>query len=112
MLLDDSQGGSVLEVKTPALVKTTTEVRGSIKETFEEAQENLVIVISNSDPVGAVIGLKHLKLLEEAIERQETERLAAIAEDRLRRLREGTEQLLDEDEFWARVPKARKKGRS
>lgn len=101
----------MLAVKTPALVKTTTEVRGSIKETFEEAQQSLVIVISNSDPVGAVIGLKHLKLLEEAIERQETERLAAIAEDRLRRLREGSEQLLDEDEVWAGVPKARKKRR-
>jgi hypothetical protein len=107
--MDDSQGGSVLEVRHPALVKTTTEVRGSIKETFEEAQENLVIVISNSDPVGAVIGLKHLKLLEQALERQETERLATIAEDRLRRLREGTEELLDEDEFWESVPKTRKK---
>lgn len=101
----------MLEVNTPALVKTTTEVRGSIKETFEEAQDNLVIVTSNSDLVGAVIGLKHLKLLEEAIERTETERLAAIAEDRLRRLGEGTEELLDEDEFWASAPKARKKRR-
>jgi PHD/YefM family antitoxin component YafN of YafNO toxin-antitoxin module len=107
--MDDSQGGSVLEVKGPALVKTTTEIRGSIKETFEEAQETLVYVTSNSDPVGAVIGLKHLKLLEEAIEKQETERLAAIAEDRFRRLREGTEELLDENEFWASVPRPRKK---
>lgn len=102
----------MLEVKGPALVKTTTEIRGSIKETFEEAQENLVYVISNSDPVGAVIGLKHLKLLEQAIERQETERLATIAEDRFRRLREGTEELLDEDQFWEGVPKPRKRRRS
>lgn len=101
----------MLEVNTPALVKTTTEVRGSIKETFEEAQDSLVIVTSNGDPVGGVIGLKHLRLLEEAIERQVTERLAAVAEDRLRRLHEGSEELLDEDEVWASVSKIRKKRR-
>jgi hypothetical protein len=107
--MDDSQGGSVLEVKAPAVVKATSEVRNNIKETFDEAQERVVYVMNNRKPLGAVIGLKHLKLLEAALEREAEERLAAIAEQRYQRYLEGKEELLDEEEFRSRLRKERKR---
>lgn len=94
----------MLEINLPkARVATTTEVRKNFKETLEDAQEGVVYVVANNQKLGAVIGLKHLELLEAALEREAEERMIAVAAQRLKGIREGTDELLDEDEFWERV---------
>ena len=83
-----------------ARVATITEVRENLKDTFEQAQERVVYVVSNSKKLGAVIGPKHLELLEAALEREAEQRMIAVATARLESLKNGEGELLDEDEFW------------
>ena len=91
----------MLEINSPrARVATISEVRQKLRETFEQAREGVVYVVSNNETVGAVIGARHLELLEKALEREENERMLAIAKARLEQLQADESGLMDEDDFW------------
>jgi hypothetical protein len=94
----------MLEINSPrASVATITEVRENLRETFETAQNKVVYVVSNNQKLGAVIGARHLELLEQALEREEDARMLAIAKARLERLKQDEAGLLDEDDFWEKM---------
>ena len=106
MLYNKAQGAFVLDINSPnARVATISEIRNKLKETFDQAQERVVYVVSNNQKLGAVLGPKHLELLEEALEREAEARMLAVAEARLKSLRDGDSDLLDEDEFWGEKAK-------
>ncbi|MEJ7810800.1 MAG: type II toxin-antitoxin system prevent-host-death family antitoxin [Gemmatimonadaceae bacterium] len=82
-----------------AAIATATELRRDVKGTFAEARErDRVYVTSDGKPLGMILSIEMGRLFDELLEER---RLARIATDRLRAIRDGTDTLLDEDEFWA-----------
>jgi hypothetical protein len=66
----------------------------------EKAQEKPVYLLRAGEPVGGIVSIEMLELLQDVLEDRY---ISDAAQQRLQQLRDGTEELLDEDDFWARA---------
>ncbi|HEX8453840.1 MAG TPA: hypothetical protein VF647_17185 [Longimicrobium sp.] len=70
------------------------------KQTIERAQDKPVYLLRDGEPVGGIVSLEMLELLQDVLEDRY---LSDVAAQRLQRIRDGGEDLLDEDDFWMRA---------
>ncbi len=81
-----------------AAVVTTSEAKRDIPGTFKVAENHRVYVTKDGQPIGGMVSMAMMGLLEEALaDRQMT----TVASRRLDAIREGSDQLLEADDFFA-----------
>jgi hypothetical protein len=92
---------TMLVIDAPgAAVVTTSEVKKDLPGTFRLAKERRVYVTADGQPIGGIVGMETMQLLEEFLPDLE---LFAHATSRLAAIRRGDDVLLDEDDFRARA---------
>ena len=91
MLIIDAPGAAVV---------TTSEVKKDLSGTFKLAKERRIYVTSDGQPIGGIVGMATMQLLEEFLPDLE---LFALASSRWAAIRAGEDALLDEDDFRARA---------
>lgn len=70
------------------------------RQTIEKAQEKPVYLLRDGEPVGGIVSIHMLELLQDVLEDRY---ISDMAEQRLEAIRDGSDELLDEDEFWAQA---------
>ena len=88
----------MFEIRGSAAIATMGDLKTRTKQTIEKAQEKPVYLLRDGEPVGGIVSLEMLELLQDALEERY---MSAIAQARLKALREGDAELLEETEFWA-----------
>lgn len=83
-----------------ALIATVSELKTKTKQTIGAAQRGPVYLVRDGQPVAGIINMEMMAVLEEALEDR---RMARVASVRLDAIRQGEDELLDEDAFWAEV---------
>jgi hypothetical protein len=83
-----------------AAVVTTSELKQDLLGTFKLAAERRIYVTADGQPIGGIVGMETMHLLEEFLPDLE---LFAAASSRLAATRAGEDALLDEDDFRARA---------
>ena len=97
-------GATMLVIDAPrAAVVSTTEVKNDVRGAFKMAEEYRVYVTKDGQPIGGIISMAMMRILEDALENLQ---IAGIATDRLAAVRAGADTLLDADEFFARADAA------
>lgn len=90
----------VFETRGSAAFATMSELKNHAKRTIEKAQERPVYLLRDGEPVGGIVSIEMLEVLQDVLEDRY---ISDVAQQRLQALRDGTDNLLDEDEFWARA---------
>jgi len=88
----------MFEIRGSAAIATMGDLKTRTKQTIDKAQEKPVYLLRDGEPVGGIVSLEMLELLQDALEERY---MSAIAQARLKALREGDAELLEETEFWA-----------
>jgi hypothetical protein len=83
-----------------AAVVTATELKQDVRGAFTVAEEHRVYVTKDGQPIGGLVSMELMEILEEALADRQ---LAAIAVERFAAVKAGTDVLLDEKEFFARA---------
>ena len=86
-----------------AAVISTTEVKKDVRGAFKAAEDYRVYVTKDGQPIGGIISMQMMGILEDALENLQ---IAGIATDRLAAVRAGAEALLDADDFFAQADAA------
>ncbi len=60
-------------------------------------------LLRDGEPIGGIVSLEMLELLQDVLEDRY---ISSIGEQRLQSIREGEDNLLDADDFWARADAA------
>lgn len=87
----------MFETRGSAAFATMSELKNRAKQTIEKAQERPVYLLRDGEPVGGIVSIEMLEVLQDVLEDRY---ISDLARQRLQSLREGTDDLLDEDEFW------------
>ena len=90
----------MFEVRGSAAFATMGDLKTQARRTVEMAQERPVYLLRDGEPVGGIVSMEMLDILQEALE---DGYVAQVARERLDAIREGAEDLIDEEEFWARA---------
>ena len=90
----------MFETRGAAAFATMGELKNRAKQTIAKAQERPVYLLRDGEPVGGIVSMEMMELLQEVLEERY---ISAVAQQRLQAVRAGTEELLEEDEFWARA---------
>jgi len=92
---------SMLVITAPgAAVVTTTEVKRDIPGAFKVAEERRVYVTKDGQPIGGLVSMAMMELLEEALADRQ---IGAVAARRLEAIRAGDDDLIDADEFFTQA---------
>ena len=91
MLVIDAPGAAVV---------TISEVKKDLPGTFKLAKERRIYVTADGQPIGGIVGMETMQLLEEILPDLE---LFALARSRLAAIRAGEDALVGEDESRARA---------
>ncbi len=83
-----------------AAVVTTTEVKRDIPGAFKVAEEHRVYVTKDGQPIGGLVSMAMMELLEEALADRQ---IGAVASRRLEALRAGADELMDADDFFTKA---------
>jgi PHD/YefM family antitoxin component YafN of YafNO toxin-antitoxin module len=90
----------MFDTRGSAAFATVGDLKTRAKQTIEKAQEKPVYLLRNGEPVGGIVSIEMLELLQDVLEDRY---IADVAHQRLQALRDGTDELLNEDDFWARA---------
>lgn len=83
-----------------AAVVTATELKQDVRRAFAVAEEHRVYVTKDGQPIGGLVSMEMMEILEEALADRQ---LAALAAERFAAVKAGTDELLDEKAFLARA---------
>lgn len=83
-----------------AAVATTTEVKKDVRGAFKVAEEHRLYVTKDGQPIGGIVSMAMMAVLEEALEDR---KIASVATRRLAAVRSGAEALMDADDFFAKA---------
>jgi hypothetical protein len=86
-----------------AAVVSTTEVKKDVRGAFKTAEEYRVYVTKDGQPIGGIVSMEMMDLLENALENLQ---IARIATDRLAAVRTGADILLDAEDFFTQADAA------
>jgi PHD/YefM family antitoxin component YafN of YafNO toxin-antitoxin module len=92
----------MFETRGAAAFATMGDLKNRLRETIEKAKERPVYLLRDGEPVGGLVSMQMMEILQEALEDLY---IADVARKRLEAVRTGKEELLDEDEFWAEAGK-------
>lgn len=87
----------MFETRGSAAFATMGELKTRAKQTIERAQEKPVYVLRDGKPVGGIVSVEMLELLQDVLEERY---ISEVAQQRLRAIGDGADELLDDDEFW------------
>jgi len=88
-------------IKAPgAAVVTTSEAKRDIPGTFRVAERHRVYVTKDGQPIGGMVSMSMMAILEETLADRETTEVAA---SRLQSVRDGGDDLLDADDFFSQA---------
>jgi PHD/YefM family antitoxin component YafN of YafNO toxin-antitoxin module len=90
----------MFETRGSAAFATMGDLKARAKETIEKAQEKPVYLLRDGAPVAGIVSIEMLELLQDILEDRY---LSEVAQQRLQAVRDGVDDLLDEEEFWARA---------
>lgn len=90
----------MFETRGSAAFATMGDLKNRAKQTIEKAQEKPVYLLRDGEPVGGIVSIEMLELLQDVLEDRY---ISDVAQQRLQALRDGTDELLDEDDFWAQA---------
>lgn len=90
----------MFETRGSAVFATMGDLKMRAKQTIEKAQEKPVYLLRDGEPVGGIVSLEMLELLQDVLEDRY---LSDVAGQRLQAIRDGSDELLDEEDFWARA---------
>lgn len=86
-----------------AAVVSTTEVKKDVRGAFKTAESYRVYVTKDGQPIGGIISMAMMGILENALENLQ---MAGIATGRLAAVRTGADTLLDADDFFGQADAA------
>lgn len=87
---------------------TMGDLKMRAKQTIEKAQEKPVYLLRDGEPIGGIVSLEMLELLQDVLEDRY---LSDVAAQRLRGIRDGGDELLDEEDFWTRADQIMSQGK-
>lgn len=90
----------MFETRGSAAFATMGDLKTRAKQTIEKAQEKPVYLLRDGEPVGGLVSIDMLELLQDVLEDRY---ISDVAQQRLEAIREGSDELLDADEFWAQA---------
>jgi PHD/YefM family antitoxin component YafN of YafNO toxin-antitoxin module len=90
----------MFETRGSAAFAALGDLRTRAKQTIEMAQEKPVYLLRDGEPVAGIVSIEMLELLQDVLEDRY---VSDVAQQRLQALRDGTDELLDEDDFCARA---------
>jgi hypothetical protein len=90
----------MFETRGSAAIATMSDLKARARETVERAQRKPVYLLRDGHPIGGVVNMEMMELLYDVLEERYITNIAAA---RLDAIRSGDDDLLDEDEFWARA---------
>jgi hypothetical protein len=90
----------MFETRGSAAFATMGDLKTRARQTIEKAQEKPVYLLRDGEPVGGIVSIEMIELLQDVLEDRY---IADVARQRLEALRNGTDDLLDEDDFWAQA---------
>ena len=90
----------MFETRGSAAFATMGDLKTRAKQTIQMAQEKPVYLLRDGEPVGGIVSIDMLELLQDVLEDRY---ISDIAQQRLEAIRDGSDELLDEDEFWAQA---------
>lgn len=90
----------MFETRGSAAFATMGDLKTRAKETIQKAQEKPVYLLRDGEPVGGIVSIDMIELLQDVLEDRY---ISDVAQQRLEAIRDGSDELLDADEFWARA---------
>lgn len=90
----------MFETRGSAAFATMGDLKNRARETVEKAQEKPVYLLRDGEPIGGIVSMAMLDLLQDVLEDRY---VSSVAEQRLQAIRDGGDALIDEDEFWQRA---------
>lgn len=90
----------MFETRGSAAFATMGDLKTRAKQTIQKAQEKPVYLLRDGEPVGGIVSIEMMELLQDVLEERY---ISDLAQQRLQALRAGTDELLDDDDFWARA---------
>lgn len=83
-----------------AAFATLEDLKTRAKQTIKMAQEKPVYLLQDGEPVAGIVSIEMIELLHDVLEDRY---ISDVAQQRLQALRDGTDELLDENDFWAQA---------
>lgn len=90
----------MFETRGSAAFATMGDLKTRAKQTIEKAQEKPVYLLRDGEPVGGLVSIEMLELLQDVLEDRY---ISDVAQQRLAAIRDGSDDLLDADDFWAQA---------
>lgn len=90
----------MFETRGSAAFATMGDLKMRARQTIEKAQEKPVYLLRDGEPVGGIVSLRMLEFMNDMLEEKY---ISGVAERRLHAIDGGEDDLIDEDEFWARA---------
>ena len=91
----------MFSVKAPfAAVVTSTELKQDVRGAFKLAEAHRVYVTKDGQPIGGLISMKMMAILDEVLSDR---RLGKIAAKRLAAIQAGRDTLIDEKDFFVQA---------
>lgn len=90
----------MFETRGSAAFATMGDLKNRARQTIEKAQDKPVYLLRDGEPVGGIVSLRLLELLQDVLEDRY---VSGVAEQRLQAIRDGSDRLLDEDDFWTQA---------
>lgn len=90
----------MFETRGSAAFATMGDLKTRAKQTIQKAQEKPVYLLRDGEPVGGIVSIDMIELLQDVLEDRY---IADTAQHRLQAIRDGSDELLEEDEFWAQA---------
>jgi len=87
----------MFETRGSAAFATMGDLKNRLRETIEKAKDRPVFLLRDGEPVGGLVSMQMMEILQEALEDLY---IADVARKRLDAARAGRDELLDEEEFW------------
>ena len=90
----------MFETRGSAAFATMGDLKMRARQTIEAAQEKPVYLLRDGEPVGGIVSVRMIEFMNDMLEEQY---ISEVAGQRLQAIRDGKDELLDEDEFWRRA---------
>lgn len=90
----------MFETRGSAAFATMGDLKTRARQTIQKAQEKPVYLLRDGEPVGGIVSIDMIELLQDVLEDRY---ISDVAQQRLEAIRDGSDELLDADEFWAQA---------
>jgi PHD/YefM family antitoxin component YafN of YafNO toxin-antitoxin module len=90
----------MFETRGSAAFATMGDLKTRARQTIQKAQEKPVYLLRDGEPVGGIVSIEMLEMIQDVLEDRY---ISDVAQQRLQAIRDGSDELLDADEFWSQA---------